>query len=191
MSQLMRLMAQCCPLGLALLVFTGLHLFEKHTSMGMEASPLLTSVGTGAAAAATKAQWDTVLFWVMRSTFVGLLLRSKHLLDFIGKVKHDEPLLPVWVIQPPQQQQPFLAQHQQDRGIRKLLVAESPELQQNASGFAVGPAQLDPTSRNFASQTEWPPVGYFPPQSSPTAMGAAAGRSPGFSQAELEKLASN
>ncbi|CAE8743797.1 unnamed protein product [Polarella glacialis] len=59
MSQLMRLMAQCCQLGLALLVFIALHLFEKHTSMGMEAAPLLTSVGAGAAAAATKAQWDT------------------------------------------------------------------------------------------------------------------------------------
>ncbi|CAE8602022.1 unnamed protein product [Polarella glacialis] len=190
MSQPMRLMAQCCPLGLALLVFIALHLFEKLTAMGMEAAPLRTSVDSGAAAAATKAQWDPVLFWVMCSTFVGLLLLSKHLLDFIRKVRHDEPLLPVWVIQPPQQQ-PFLAQPQQDRGTRKVFVAESPELQQNSHGFAASPAQLGPASRNLDGQGKWPPVGYPPPQSFLTAMEAATGRSPGFSQAELERLASN
>ncbi|CAE8610169.1 unnamed protein product [Polarella glacialis] len=50
---------------------------------------------------------------------------------------------------------------------------------------------MDPTSRNSARQTEWPPLGYLPPQSFFTAMEAATGRSPGFSQVELEKLASN
>mmetsp|Transcript_36463 Transcript_36463/g.65967 ORF Transcript_36463/g.65967 Transcript_36463/m.65967 type:complete len:99 (-) Transcript_36463:23-319(-) len=98
MIQLMWLMTQCYPLGLALLVFIAVHLYEKLTSMGMEAAPLLTSVGAGAAAAATKAQWNTVLFWVMCLTFVELLLLGKHLLDLIRKVKHDEPLLPFWVI---------------------------------------------------------------------------------------------
>ncbi|CAE8676807.1 unnamed protein product [Polarella glacialis] len=128
MSQLMKLMVQCCPLGVALLVFFALHLFEKHTSMRKEAVQVPASVGAGAATAATAAQWDTVLFWVMCSTFVGLVWLNKHLLSVIRGVKHDESLLPVRVIQPPQQQ-PFLAQLHQDRDTRKLFASGPPELQ--------------------------------------------------------------
>ncbi|CAE8631456.1 unnamed protein product [Polarella glacialis] len=188
MSQLIVLMMQRYPLGLALLGFIALHLYEKLTSMGIKAVPLFTSVGPGAATATTEAQWNTVLSWVMCLTFVGLLVLGKHLLDFIRQVKHDEPLLPVWVIQ---QRQPFLAQHPQDSASRKLSVAEPPKLQQNHFDYAAGIAQLDPTPRSPDGQTGWTPGGYLPPQSSSTATEAPTGRTAGFSPAELEKLASN
>eukprot|EP00442_Polarella_glacialis_P047256 CAMPEP_0115051446 /NCGR_PEP_ID=MMETSP0227-20121206/2350_1 /TAXON_ID=89957 /ORGANISM="Polarella glacialis, Strain CCMP 1383" /LENGTH=349 /DNA_ID=CAMNT_0002435425 /DNA_START=611 /DNA_END=1662 /DNA_ORIENTATION=+ len=158
--------------------------------MRKEADQVPTSVDAGAATAATTTQWDTVLFWVICSTFVGLVsMASKHLLNVIRGVKYDESLLPVWVIQP-SQQQPFLAQLQQDRGTRQLFASGPPGLQQNPSVFAAGPAQLDPTPRPFASQVEWSPLGYLPPQSFPTGMDTAT-RAPGFSQAELERLASD
>ncbi|CAE8594468.1 unnamed protein product [Polarella glacialis] len=188
MSQPMVLMVQCYPLGLALLGFTALHLYEKLTSVGMSAAPLCTSVGPGAAAAATGTQWNTVLFRVRCLTFVGLVVLSKHLLDFVRQVKHDEPLLPVWVVQ---QRQPFLAQHPRDRATRKLSVAEPPKLRQNSFDFAAGIAELDLTSRSPADQSGWTPAGYLPPHSFPTATEASTGRTAGFFQAELEKLASN
>ncbi|CAE8621317.1 unnamed protein product [Polarella glacialis] len=184
----MRLMAQCFPFGLALLVFIALHLFEKLASMGMLTAPLATAAIPEVAAAATKSQWNTVLFWVMCLTFVGLVVLCKHLLVFIRQVKLNVPLLPVWV---DQQQQPFLAQHPRDGATRKLPVAEPARLQQNAFDPAAKIAQLDFTSRCHADQTGWTPGDCFPPQPLSSATDAATGRTAGFSQAELEKLASN
>ncbi|CAE8611368.1 unnamed protein product [Polarella glacialis] len=190
MSQLMRLISQCCPFGLALLVFITVHLFEKLASMEMLAAPLVTAVVPEVAAVATESQWNTVLFWVMCLIFVGLVVLGKHLLDFIRQVKHNEPLLPVWVVQQ-QQQQPFLAQRPRDGATRKLPVSEPPRLQQNAFDPAAKIAQLDFTSLCHSDQTGLAPGGCFPPHPFSSATDAAARRTVGFSQAELEKLASN
>ncbi|CAE8635548.1 unnamed protein product [Polarella glacialis] len=160
MIQLGMLMVQCYPFGLALLVFTALHLYEKLTSMGMPAAPLCTSVDLGAATAATEAQWSTVLFWVRCWTFVGLVVLSKRLLDFVKRVKHDEPMLPVCVVK---QQQPSLAQHPRDRATRKLSVAEPPKLQLDSFDSAAEAAQLDFTLRSPADQPGWTPGGVLSP----------------------------
>ncbi|CAE8611017.1 unnamed protein product [Polarella glacialis] len=189
MSRLMRLISQCCPFGLALLVFIVVHLFEKLASMEMLAAPLVTAVVPEVATAATESQWNTLLFWVMCLIFVGLVVLGKHLLDFIRQVKYNEPLLPVWVVQ--QQQQPLLAQRPRDGATRKLSVSEPPRLQQNAFDPAAKIAQLDFTSRCHSDQTGWSPGGCFPPQPFSSATDAATGGTAGFSQAELVRLASN
>ncbi|CAE8628990.1 unnamed protein product [Polarella glacialis] len=76
------------------------------------------------------------------------------------------------------------------RATRKLSVAEPPKLQQDSFDFAAGTAQLDPTFCSPADQPGWTPGGFLPTSSS-AATDAATGRTAGFSQAELEKLASN
>jgi len=160
MIQLGMLMVQCYPFGLALLVFAALRLYEKLTSMGMPAAPLCTSVDIGAATAATEAQWNTVLFWMRCLAFVGLVVLSKHLLDFVKRVNHDEPMLPVCVAK---QQQPSLAQHSRDRATRKLFVAEPMKLQLDSFDSAAGTAQLDPTFCSPADQPGWTPGGVLSP----------------------------
>ncbi|CAE8641212.1 unnamed protein product [Polarella glacialis] len=73
--------------------------------------------------------------------------------------------------------------------------AEPFEPQQNWLTFAAGIPQLGPVSHNLAGTTGWSPGGLRLPQhvffAPATVIAAVAGSSPGFSQAELEKLASN
>ncbi|CAE8615561.1 unnamed protein product [Polarella glacialis] len=93
-GSLMLLVMQYYPLGLALLGFTAALLYEKLTSMGMMFVSVATALGSGVASAAIDAQWNTVLFWSVCLTFVGLLVLGKQLSDYVRGVKPDEPLLP-------------------------------------------------------------------------------------------------
>ncbi|CAE8606484.1 unnamed protein product [Polarella glacialis] len=245
-GSLMVLVMQYYPLGLALLGFTAALLYEKLTSMGMMFVSVATALGSGVASAAIDAQWNTVFFWSVCLTFVGLLVLGKQLGDYVRGVKPDEPLLPSWLIQ---QQHQLFAQLPQDSSPPPLPPpyeppfesgyeeegADSPTLQQNLFAFASGTAPLGPVSNTFAGQTGWSPGGlqappqqpvswqsqpmwvqpgagvqpgppgsqpsgvapfpggtpFSPPPSGALAAAAAAGASPGFSQEELEKLASN
>ncbi|CAE8610290.1 unnamed protein product [Polarella glacialis] len=164
-GSLMLLVMQYYPLGLALLGFTAALLHEKLTSMGMMFVSVATALGSGVASAAIDAQWNTVLFWSVCLTFVGLLVLGKQLSDYVRGVKPDEPLLPSWLIQqqqlfaqlpqessppplPPPYEPPFEGGYEEE-------CEGPPELQQNLFAFASGTAPLGPVSNTFAGQTGW------------------------------------
>ncbi|CAE8589938.1 unnamed protein product [Polarella glacialis] len=166
MTQLMLLVMQYYPLGLALLGFIAALLYEKFAPVGMMTASFATALGSGVASAAIDTQWNTVLFWSARLMFVGLLAFGTQLSNRVRGVKPYEPVLPFWVIH---QQQQLLAQHPHDSAAQTLPTFSGPHVETDVEGGAAEPlepqqnwlvfeadtSQLGSFSHNLAGQTGW------------------------------------